>query len=238
MTATTKPSRVRRVRRFEPSVRLVHRTLAILMTVCVVTAGFLYIPQLEVIGGHRYLIEQVHVYSGFALPVPILLGLLSRAYRGDLRMLNRFAPTDWKWLRSRKRRDGSIAVGKFNAGQKLNGSLSAGSIGVLLFTGTLMFFTHLVRLSFRTGATFVHDWVALALGLLLMGHFWHASRDTDSREGMRTGDVRVKWAQKNHAAWLAEIEREPLDPAPSHGHPQPENSLGIAVLGEVPEPGA
>ena len=176
------------------------------MVVCVVTAAFLYIPQLEVIGGHRYLIEQIHVYSGFALPVPLLVGLASSAYRGDLRRLNRFTPSDWKWLRSRSRRSGAIPVGKFNAGQKLNGSLSASSIGVLLLTGTLMYFTHLVRLPWRTGATFVHDWVALALGLLLIGHLWHASRDIDAREGMRTGDVRVRWAAKNHAAWLAEVE--------------------------------
>ena len=50
-----------------------------------------------------------------------------------------------------------------------------------------MYFTHLVALSLRTGATFIHDWSALAIGLLLAGHLWHASRDPLARRGMRMG---------------------------------------------------
>ncbi len=69
--------------------------------------------------------------------------------------------------------DGDIPVGKFNAGQKLNAALSAGAIGVLLGTGIVMYFTHLTRLSWRSGATFVHDWFALGLGLLVVGHIMY-----------------------------------------------------------------
>jgi formate dehydrogenase subunit gamma len=49
--------------------------------------------------------------------------------------------------------------------RKLNASLSAGAILVLLGSGLIMNFPDLTQLSWRTGATFVHDWfgaVALA----------------------------------------------------------------------------
>ena len=55
------------------------------MGICVATAASLYLPQIEVIVGHRYgTVEQIHVYSGFALPVPVLLGFVSKHYRADV----------------------------------------------------------------------------------------------------------------------------------------------------------
>jgi formate dehydrogenase subunit gamma len=122
------------VPRFGKVTRAVHWTVAVLMIVCIVTAAILYNASFAVAIGHRHLVELIHVYSGFALPVPILLGAISAAYRQDLRRLSRFTPGDWRWLRSRSRRDGSIKVGKFNAGQKLNAALSGGAIAVLLGT--------------------------------------------------------------------------------------------------------
>jgi len=190
------------VPRFSRAERLVHRTTGLLMGACLVTAFALYYGPVSLAVGHRHTVELVHVWAGYALPLPILLGLVSAAYRSDLGVLNRFSDEDWRWLRSRNRRDGSFAVGKFNAGQKLNASLTAGSILVLLGTGTLMFFTGLVRLSWRTGATFVHDWFALGLGLLVLGHIFYAISDPEAREGMRTGRVPRRWAEKEHPAWV------------------------------------
>ena len=197
------------VARFSRAQRLVHRTTGLLMGACLVTAFALYYGPVSLAVGHRHTVELVHVWAGYALPVPILLGLVSAAYRSDLGVLNRFTPEDWRWLRSRNRRDGSFAVGKFNAGQKLNASLTAGSIVVLLGTGTLMFFTGLVRLSWRTGATFVHDWFALGLGLLVLGHIFYAVSDPEAREGMRTGRVPRRWAEKEHPAWVGAEDEAP-----------------------------
>jgi formate dehydrogenase subunit gamma len=186
-------------------VRLVHWSTTVLMAVCIVTAAILYNAPLEIGVGHRRLVELVHVYCGFALPVPMLLGLVSRAYRRDLSDLDRFHPSDWQWLRSRTRRDGSIKIGKFNAGQKLNAALTGGAIIVLLGTGLLMFFTGWTRLSWRSGATFVHDWFALGLGLLILGHINFALKDAEARRGMRTGQVSAAWARQEHPAWAEEI---------------------------------
>ena len=192
--------------RFSRAERAVHWTLAVLMITSIGTAAILYNGSLSLAVGHRHAVELVHVYAGFGLPVPLLAGLASHAFRTDLGRLNRFTPSDWRWLRSRARRDGTIRVGKFNAGQKLNAALTAGSILVLLGTGLLMYFPGLVQLSLRTGATFVHDWFALAIGLLVVGHVIFALKDPEARRGMRTGSVSRSWARTEHAAWLHDLE--------------------------------
>jgi formate dehydrogenase subunit gamma len=200
--------------RFSRATRAVHWIAALLMLICLITAAILYNGSVALAIGHRHLVELVHVYSGFALPVPILLGMVSAAYRLDLRRLNRFTPRDRRWLFSRSRRDGSIRVGKFNAGQKLNGALSGGAIAALLGTGIIMYFPGLTRLSWRTGATFVHDWFALAVGLLVIGHIFYAARDAESRRGMLSGRVSASWARAEHAAWADEVLSPPRDAAP------------------------
>ena len=202
------------VARFTLSSRWVHGVTATLMISCILTAAVLYNGSIAVLVGHRYLVEQIHVYSGFGLPVPLVVGLVSRSYRDDTRRLNRFTPSDWAWLRSRTRRDGRIEVGKFNAGQKLNASLSAGSIGVLLLSGSVMYFTRLTPLAWRSGATFVHDWFALGVGLLVVGHVVMATKDPHAMTGIRTGRVPLRWARREHAAWAREVAGDPPPPHP------------------------
>lgn len=195
--------------RFTRPSRWVHGVTAALMLVCILTAAVLYNGSLAVLVGHRYVVEQVHVWCGFALPVPLIVGLVSRSYRTDLRRLNRFGPRDWQWLRSRSRRDGHIRVGKFNAGQKLNAALSAGAIAALLTSGTVMYLTNVTRLSWRSGATFVHDWFALAVGLLVAGHIVYALRDPVALRSLVTGRVPVRWARREHAEWADELAEDP-----------------------------
>ena len=192
--------------RFSVGERAVHWSSAALALTCIATAAVLYNGSLAVAVGHRRIVQDIHIYCGFVLPVPMIAGLASRAYRIDGRRLNRFTRADWRWLRTRTRRDGRIPVGKFNAGQKLNAAFTAGAIGVLFGTGCLMFFTGWTRLAWRTGATFVHDWVALTLGMVVVGHIVYAIRDPQSRRGMRTGRVSVHWARDEHGAWAREVE--------------------------------
>jgi formate dehydrogenase subunit gamma len=199
------------VGRFTPTERWVHRATGLLMGTCLVTAFVLYYGPVSLAVGHRHTVELIHVWAGYSLVAPLLLGLLSSAYRADLRVLNRFTREDWRWLRSKNRRDGSFEVGKFNAGQKLNASLTAGSIIVLLGTGTLMFWTGLVRLAWRTGATFVHDWFAIGVWLAVIGHIVFALRDPDAMRGMAKGTVPARWARHAHPRWY---EREITKPAP------------------------
>ncbi|MGI5442332.1 cytochrome b/b6 domain-containing protein [Streptomyces shenzhenensis] len=198
------PTRTARLRRFSRAERWVHRTTAALMGVCVVTAAFLYLPQLAVLVGRRALVVRVHEYAGLALPVPVLLGLASRAFRADLRFLNRFGPHDRVWLGAALRRDRRPAArpaGKFNAGQKIYAAWLAGATLVMLGTGLLMWFTHLTPLIWRTSATFVHDWLALTMGVVLAGHIGMALADPEARRGLRTGTVSRDWADREHPLW-------------------------------------
>ncbi|BCK72283.1 formate dehydrogenase subunit gamma [Streptomyces libani subsp. rufus] len=190
-----------RVPRFTRAEHRVHRATATLMAVCVLTAGCLYLPFLAELVGRRALMVTVHEWSGILLPVPLLLGLGSRALRTDLTRLNRYGPHDRQWLRAALRRRGGRPAGKFNAGQKLYAAWIAGAVLVMLGTGLLMWFTDLAPLVWRTGATFVHDWLALAVVLVIAGHVWKAFGDPESRRGLRTGSVDAQWARREHPLW-------------------------------------
>ncbi|MDJ0463370.1 cytochrome b/b6 domain-containing protein [Streptomyces sp. H27-C3] len=197
-----------RLRRFSRSERWVHRATAGLTLLCIATAAFLYVPPLAELVGRRHLVVTVHEWSGLLIPAPFLLGLVSRPFRSDLRRLNRFGPHDRRWLRAALRRDhrhASRPAGKFNAGQKLYAGWVAGAVLVMLGTGLLMWFTDLAPLLWRTSATFVHDWLALAMGLVVAGHIGMALMRPESRRGMRTGTVDRRWARAEHPLWEKEM---------------------------------
>src|SRR5260221_13100464 len=137
------------IERFTRAERVVHRTTATLMLTLIATGAVLYLPSLSVAVGHRQVIALIHLYSGWSLPIPMAAGLLSRAYRADLRRLNRHTPDDRAWLRSRGWKPGRAAdlglkVGKFNAGQELNAAFQCGAIIVMVATGAMMGFPPLV----------------------------------------------------------------------------------------------
>ncbi|MEV7423215.1 MULTISPECIES: cytochrome b/b6 domain-containing protein [unclassified Streptomyces] len=203
----SEPPPAGRIRRFSRAERWVHRVTGALMLLCVTSAAFLYVPQLAELVGRRLLVVTVHEWSGLLLPVPVLLGLASRAFRADLRRLNRFFPYDKEWLRAAVRRDPRPAArpaGKFNAGQKLYAAWIAGAVLVMLGTGLLMWFTGFAPVLWRTAATFVHDWLALAVGAVLTGHIVKAYGDPGARRGMRTGSVEREWAEREHPLWKEE----------------------------------
>lgn len=195
--------------RFARAVRGVHHATAALMLICLATAAMLYVPAFAEAVGRRHLIRTIHLIAGFGLPVPALLGQASRAFRDDLRRLDRFSPDDWWWLRARDRRAtvggrGIHPVGKFNAGQKLNAAFIGGAILVMLGTGAILTFPDPWPDTIRTGATFVHDWLTMAIFIVILGHLWYALRDHGALSGMFLGHVTEDWAARHHPAWLDE----------------------------------
>lgn len=243
----TAPARPARLARFARPVRGVHHATAALMLVCLATAAALYVPALSEAVGRRHLVVTIHLVAGFALPVPALLGWASRAFRDDLRRLNRFSPADWDWLRSRDRRDaaggrGVHPVGKFNAGQKLGAAFTGGAILVMLGTGVILTFPDPWPDTYRTGATFVHDWLTFAIFVVVLGHLWYALRDGGALSGMFRGHVSDAWAARHHPVWLDEVrgaavvreERARAAPAPGRAGAGPAWNAGAAG-GEGPD---
>jgi formate dehydrogenase subunit gamma len=204
--------RPRELLRFTRSERWVHRTTAMLMGICLATAAILYIGPLSVAIGYRAVVEWVHVIAGLGLPVPFVVGLLSKAFRHDVERLNRFSPSDWKWLSSREHRYARTGVGKFNAGQKLNANFQLGAILAMMLTGSVMRFANHWPIAWRTGATFAHDWIAYAILAVVVGHIYMALRDPEALTGMRTGYVPEWWAKKEHPAWTTK-QSPPVTPA-------------------------
>ena len=195
-----------RVLRFTRAERLVHWTFAVLAFGCLFTAMALYVGPIATLVGRRALLRSIHLTCGYLMLVPLLLGLLSRAFRADLRRLDRFGPDDARWLRSQPaRRSGRLSVGKFNAGQKVAAAFVLGSVLVFLATGMAMANLGGVwSLTVRTGSTLVHQWLAFAFAVVVVGHLRLALRDRHAMSGAITGWVPRSWARSEHPDWAVD----------------------------------
>jgi formate dehydrogenase subunit gamma len=211
------------ISRFDGVERVVHWVNATLFLVLIVTGAALYLEPLGALIGRRELVQDIHLYCGLALPVPVIVaaaGYWGRFFRRDLRRLNRWSVNDKKWLARALRgryplpRSLVAGVGKFNAGQKLNAAFVAGSGLVMLGTGLIMHWYHPWPLTWRTGATFVHDWLAIAIGLVVIGHIGMALRDPDAFRSMFGGTISRSWAETHAPMWVKEIDsvREAVEP--------------------------
>jgi formate dehydrogenase subunit gamma len=209
-----RPAASDRLARFDLAERALHWTNAALFGVLLVTAAILYVGQLSAAVGRRELVRQVHVVCGLLLPVPLVLALAGPWRRGvlaDLRAFNRWSADDRRWLRSRGR-DPAVRLGKFNPGQKLNAAFVGGSIGVMLATGSVMHWFGYFPRPWRTGATFVHDWTALAVAAAVTGHIYMALGDWDALGGMVRGSVPAGWARHHRPRWFEQVTGRPAEP--------------------------
>ena len=199
--------------RFTRAERALHWTTGLAVLTCAVTGFVLYVGWPPALIGRRTLLRDVHVVGGVLMPVPLVLAYAGRwraAVRADVRRLARWTSADRRWLLSRGR-DATGEVGKFNAGQKANAAFIAGMIPVMVVTGVIMqWYDPLgVDITYRTGATFVHDWTAIATWLVVSGHIAFALSDRTSLRGMVTGRVGRRWADDRHPGWSAEVVDPP-----------------------------
>ena len=194
--------------RFAAPERALHWATGVAVLVCAVTGLILYVGPLTAWVGRRTLVRDVHVIAGVLMPVPLVLAYAGRwrtSVRADVRRLARWTRADRRWLWSRGREAGD-RVGKFNAGQKANAAFVAGMIPIMLVTGAIMrWYDPLgVDITYRTGATFVHDWTAIATWVVVTGHILFALADPVSLRGMLTGRVPRRWAEEHHPRWARE----------------------------------
>jgi formate dehydrogenase subunit gamma len=201
--------------RFDRVERLAHWTTAALFGVLMLTGAALYAGPVSTLVGQRYLVRTVHASAGLILPLPLLVGLAGRwgrSLRRDVRRLGRFDADDRRWFR-RSTHD-AARLGKFNPGQKLNAAFLGSAIVVMLGTGIILKWFSVFSLSTRTGATFVHDWVALGIWISVLGHIFLALRDPDALAGMRRGRVSARWARTMRPRWYESETGHPASPVP------------------------
>jgi formate dehydrogenase subunit gamma len=106
-------------------------------------------------------------------------------------------------LRHPRRRGQELAVGKYNAGQKLAAAAFGAAGVVFLGTGLMLLLPGQLHLSgsLRQGATIVHDATTLAFLALLLGHVRLALRHPESRRALRTGFMSTSYAAEHYPAW-------------------------------------
>jgi formate dehydrogenase gamma subunit len=206
------------VLRFDRVARAVHWVNASLFLILIATGAALYFTPLIALVGRRRLIEQVHLYAGLSLPLPLLLGVAGnwgRALRRDVSRINGWTEADLQWLRGivdtvsgRPPAAPRPRLGKFNAGQKLNAAFVAGGGLVMLGTGALLRWYVPFPLSWRAGATFVHNWLAVVFLIVIAGHITLALADREALRAMLGGRVSRAWAARHAPAWLDQSAEE------------------------------
>jgi formate dehydrogenase subunit gamma len=178
------------------------------------TGAALYIPALVGFVGRRVLVVRIHVDAGLALPLPLIISLAGswgKGLRADLKRLNRWGRDDREWLRRSVRWEPTdkLSIGKFNAGQKLNAAIVGGTIIVMLMTGAVMHWPYDFALSWRTGATFIHDIVALGFFVVVVGHIFMALTHPPALRSIFTGRISRAWAKRHAPLWLEEVDKPP-----------------------------
>ena len=202
--------------RFDRVERIVHWVTAGLFFTLMFTGAALYAGPISALFGRRELVRAVHVIAGLALPIPLLVGVAGRwgaALRRDLGRINRWIADDRVWLRRSTRE--RARLGKFNPGQKLNATFLGAAIVLMLGTGIVMKWFGPFPLAWRTGATFVHDWVALGIWIAVVGHILFAFGDNDALASMRRGRISARWARAERPRWYEEETQNPTNP-PEH----------------------
>jgi formate dehydrogenase subunit gamma len=205
MSITQSPATSLRVLRFDRVQRGAHWANALLFFSLMFTAIPLYFGSLFGIVLPRHLIEMIHLWSGLALPLPIIVSLIGpwgKAMRRDVRRINYWTGEEIRWMRTLGR--SRLEVDKFNPGQKLNAIFVGASILVMLVTGAMLQWFRFFSVPWRSGATFVHDLFAYAIFFVVVGHIVMALTHRDTLRSIFNGWVSRSWAERHAARWLGE----------------------------------
>lgn len=212
------PSPVRaasRLLRFDAVQRAAHWANAALFGVLMFTAIPLYFGSFFGVVFARHVIEEIHLWCGLCLPLPLVVSLLGpwgRRMRRDVRRFNYWTRQEIAWLLSFGRQP--LKADKFNPGQKLNALFVGAAIMIMLVTGSMLEWFRFFPVTWRTGATFTHDAFAYAIFIVVIGHVIMALTHPQSLRSMFTGRVTSKWAERHAPAWLEEESVDGADPAP------------------------
>lgn len=193
--------------RFDRVQRAAHWANAALFGALMVTAIPLYFGSFFGIVLPRHVIAEIHLWSGLALPLPLIISLLGpwgRQMRRDVHRFSYWTRQEIQWLRSIGKTP--LEADKFNPGQKLNALFIGAVILVMLATGSVLQWFRLFPVPWRQGATFVHDGLAFLIFVVVFGHIVMALTHRDSLRSIFKGWVSEKWAASHAAGWLQELQ--------------------------------
>jgi formate dehydrogenase subunit gamma len=205
VTLTETKQSATRVLRFDRVQRSGHWANATLFGLLMFTAIPLYFGTFFGIVMQRHLMAQIHLWSGLALPIPIIVSLIGpwgSQMRRDVRRINYWTRREVEWMRTLGK--SPLEADKFNPGQKLNAIFIAAVIILMLATGAVLQWFRLFPVPWRVGATFVHDVFAYAIFAVVIGHVIMALTHLESLQSMFSGWVSEKWAAKHAPGWLKE----------------------------------
>ena len=195
------------VRRFTRTERALHWALALGFFGLLASGLVLYVPKLSVLVARRPLIKTLHLYTGIAWLVALVLVIAlgdRKSLLATWRELDRFDEDDRRWLLHRP-----TDPGRFNAGQKLNAALTAAFTLLFAVSGFLLWYAERDT-RFRFASTILlHDGLMYVSLVLLVGHLYLAVVRPATRHSLRgiaTGYVRADWARRRHPKWIAELE--------------------------------
>jgi formate dehydrogenase subunit gamma len=195
----------RYVHRFSWTERVLHWANALGFLVLLGSGLVLYLPSLAVLVGRRPLVKDVHFWSGIGWVSALALIVLLGDRRGLLRTareLDAFDSDDGRWLLGKR-----APQGRFNAGQKINASLTAAFTVLFLVSGLLLWLGERDT-RFRFASTVVlHDGLMYVSLVMLVGHLYLALIYPATRHalrGMTIGSVDESWAARHHAKWKPE----------------------------------
>lgn len=198
-----------RLLRFDRVQRAAHWLNAALFGVLMATAIPLYFGSFFGLVWPRHTVAQIHLWTGVALPIPVIVSLLGpwgAAMRRDLRRINLWTHAEIRWLKTLG--ESPIIADKFNPGQKLNTIFIGASIVVMLVTGSMLQWFRFFPVPWREGATFVHDMFALVIFIVVIGHIIMALTHPGALRSIFTGWVSESWAARHAPAWLKEEKAE------------------------------
>ncbi|HEV3267477.1 MAG TPA: cytochrome b/b6 domain-containing protein [Acidimicrobiales bacterium] len=210
MTLTQTKESTTRVLRFDRVQRAAHWANATLFGLLMFTAIPLYFGSFFGVVMQRHVMAQIHLWSGLALPIPIIVSLIGpwgRQMRRDVRRFNYWTRREIEWMRTLGK--STIEADKFNPGQKLNAIFIVAAIIIMLATGSVLQWFRLFPVPWRVGATFVHDVFAYAIFAAVIGHVVMALTHTESLRSMFSGWVSETWAAKHAPGWLKEEKLAP-----------------------------
>ena len=191
--------------RFDRVQRATHWAMALLFFTLIFTAIPLYFGSFFGVVMPRHVIEMIHLWSGLALPLPIVISVLGpwgRSMRADVRRFNLWTREEIRWIRTVGR--SRLDFDKFNPGQKLNAIFVVASILVMLVTGAMLQWFRFFSVSWRSGATLVHDAFAYAIFVVVAGHIILALSHRDALRSIFSGWISKVWAEGHASRWLRE----------------------------------